>query len=167
MIVFDLKCEQGHQFESWFRSSSAYEDQKTAGLIECPFCGSVEVEKAPMAPNVAAKGNQKADVPAPAQTVTEPAPVALAASAPTMAAPSPELRQLAEKAAKAMADLQQHVEKNCEDVGKSFAEEARKIHYGESEERGIYGESSLEEAKDLIEEGIEVMPLPGVRRTDA
>ena len=162
MIVFDLKCEEGHLFESWFRSSSAYEEQKAAGLIECPYCGSPEVEKAPMAPNVGAKGNQKTEV-----VTDKPKALDVATPAPTMAAPSPELRELANKAAKAMADLQQHVEKNCENVGKDFAEEARKMHYGESEERGIYGESSLEEAQDLIEEGIDVMPLPGVRRTDA
>lgn len=163
MIVFDLKCEEGHQFESWFRSSSAYEEQRNAGLVECPYCGSSAVEKAPMAPNVAAKGNQKASVPAVSGDDT-PAPVPAVGAAVT---PSPELRALAEKAAAAMAELHAHVEKNCEDVGDKFAEEARKIHYGESEERGIYGESSLEEAEELLEEGIDVMPLPGVRRTDA
>ena len=163
MIVFDLKCDQGHLFESWFRSSAAYDEQLASGLVECPYCGSTHVEKAPMAPNVGAKGNQKLE------TVQKAAPPSVPEQAPasTMAAPSPELRELADKAAKAMADLQQHVEKNCENVGKDFAEEARKIHYGEAEERGIYGESSLEEAQDLLEEGIDVMPLPGVRRTDA
>lgn len=161
MIVFDLKCEEGHLFESWFRSSSAYDEQLAAGLVECPYCGSTHIEKAPMAPNLGAKGNQKQETAVKAPSVPNQAPGA------TMAAPSPELRELAEKASKAMADLQQHVEKNCENVGKDFAEEARKMHYGEAEERGIYGESSLEEAQDLIEEGIDVMPLPGVRRTDA
>lgn len=161
MIVFDLKCEEGHQFESWFRSSSAYEEQRDAGLVECPYCGSSSVEKAPMAPNVAAKSNQKSPAPVVATKGDTAATVGAAA------APSPELRALAEKAASAMAELQAHVEKTCENVGDKFAEEARKIHYGESEERGIFGESSLEEAEELLEEGIDVMPLPGVRRTDA
>ena len=165
MIVFDLKCSDGHLFESWFRSSSAYEEQKTAGLVECPYCGSVEVEKAPMAPNVAAKGNQRSEpVNIAAQPQPEETPAKAVAPAPKL---SPELKELAEKAASAMAELQSHVEKHCEDVGKEFAEEARKIHYGETEERGIYGESSLEEAQELLEEGIDVMPLPGTRRTDA
>ncbi len=163
MIVFDLKCEEGHQFESWFRSSSAYEEQRDAGFVECPYCGSSVVEKAPMAPNVAAKGNQKTSAPA-ISVEDAPAPAPAVGAAVT---PSPELRALAEKAASAMAELHAHVEKNCENVGDKFAEEARKIHYGESEERGIYGESSLEEAEELLEEGIDVMPLPGVRRTDA
>lgn len=165
MIVFDLKCSDGHLFESWFRSSSAYEEQKSAGLVECPYCGSVEVEKAPMAPNVAAKGNQRAEpVNISANPLPEETPAKAVAPAPQL---SPELKELAEKAASAMAELQSHVEKNCENVGKDFAEEARKIHYGETEERGIYGESSLEEAQELLEEGIDVMPLPGTRRTDA
>lgn len=177
MIVFDLKCEHNHQFESWFRSSSAYEEQRDAGLVECPYCGSTSVVKALMAPNVATKGNQKSELPAAAETPTNrpagpempgnmpvPAPMLSVGAA---SSPSPELKALAEKAAAAMAELQTHVEKSCENVGDNFAEEARKIHYGESEERGIYGESSLEEAEELLEEGIDIMPLPGSRPTDA
>ncbi len=165
MIVFDLKCEQGHQFESWFRSSSAYEEQLAMALVECPHCGSVDIMKAPMAPNVAAKSNQQTGKAVPASaSVPEAGPVATAKSAMTA---TPELQQLVKQAEEAMAKVQRHVEENCENVGKNFAEEARKIHYGETEERGIYGESSLEEAKDLLDEGIEVMPLPGARRTDA
>lgn len=163
MIVFDLKCSEGHLFESWFRSSTAYEEQKAAGLVECPYCGNVDVEKAPMAPNVATKGNQRSE-PVNIAAQPEETPAKAVAPAPKL---SPELKALAEKAASAMAELQSHVEKNCENVGKDFAEEARKIHYGETEERGIYGESSLEEAQELLEEGIDVLPLPGTRRTDA
>lgn len=163
MIVFDLKCSEGHLFESWFRSSSAYEEQKTSGLIECPYCGTTDVEKAPMAPNVGAKGNQRAETITSVSDLPE-MPAKAVAPAPKM---SPELKALAEKAASAMAELQNHVEKTCDNVGKDFAEEARKMHYGEAEERGIYGESSLEEAQELLEEGIDVMPLPGTRRTDA
>ncbi len=177
MIVFDLKCELNHQFESWFRSSTAYQEQCDAGLVECPYCGSTSITKALMAPNVATKGNQKPDLPAAAVVpATRPAGTEVAAhmgataplpSVGAASSPSPELKALAEKAAAAMAKLQAHVEKNCENVGDNFAEEARKIHYGEAEERGIYGESSLEEAEELLEEGIDIMPLPGTRPTDA
>lgn len=165
MIVFDLRCEQGHQFESWFRSSSAYEEQVEAGLVECPYCGETSVEKAPMAPNVAAKSNQKTpDAPSPLAKPEPPAPVPSVGAA---AGQSTELRAIAKQAADAMSKLQAHVEKNCENVGDKFAEEARKMHYGETEERGIYGESTPEEASELLDEGIDVLPLPGPSRTDA
>jgi len=160
MIVFDLKCEQNHQFESWFRSSEAYSEQLAAGLVECPYCGSLDVGKAVMAPNVGVKGNQNVQEKI-AHAGSPEEPVASAA----MAASS-ETRELAKKATEAIAKFQAHVEKSCENVGENFAEEARKIHYGESEERGIYGETSIEEAQELLEEGVDVMPLPGVRRTD-
>ncbi|NVJ71310.1 MAG: DUF1178 family protein [Alphaproteobacteria bacterium] len=150
MIVFDLKCSTGHQFEAWFRSSSAYEDQKAAGLVECPHCGSNDVGKALMAPNVASKGNQK----------PEPAPVAASPR-------DPKMQEVVAEAEKVLAKLKDHVETTCDYVGKDFAEEARKIHYGESEERGIYGESTLQETKELLEEGVEIMPLPGLGRKDA
>lgn len=160
MIVFDLKCEQNHQFESWFKSSDAYSDQLAAGLIECPYCGSIDITKAVMAPNVGAKSNQQKSAPAVIAAPVE-EPVASAAMS-----VSKETRELAKKAAKAIAAFQEHVERSCENVGENFAEEARKIHYGEREERGIYGETSIEEAQELLEEGVDVMPLPGVRRTD-
>lgn len=150
MIVFDLKCSSGHQFEAWFRSSSAYEDQLAAGIVECPHCGSIEVSKALMAPNVATKGNQKA----------EPTPVAAKSG-------DANLNQVAAEARKVMEKLRDHVENTCDYVGKNFTEEARKIHYGEAEERGIYGESTAEETKELIDEGVEILPLPGLPRNDA
>ncbi|SDD43054.1 MULTISPECIES: DUF1178 family protein [Kordiimonas] len=150
MIVFDLKCSTGHRFEAWFRSSNAYEEQQAVGLVECPHCGSNEVSKALMAPNVASKGNQKSEV----------ASVAAKAG-------DPKLQEVVEEAQKVLAKLKNHVEANCDYVGDKFADEARKIHYGEAEERGIYGESTLQEAKELLEEGVEVMPLPGLGRKDA
>lgn len=140
-------------FEAWFRSSSAYEDQKAAGLVECPHCGSTEVSKAPMAPNVAAKGNTK----------TDPAP----AVANSVKSVDPKAAELAAEAQKLFSKLRNHVEETCDYVGDKFAEEARKIHYGESEERGIYGESTAEETKELLDEGVEIMPLPGMGRKDA
>lgn len=150
MIVFDLKCSANHRFEAWFRSSSAYEEQKGVGLVECPHCGSNDVSKALMAPNVASKGNQKSEM----------ASVAARAG-------DPKLQEVVAEAQKVLAKLKNHVEANCDYVGDKFADEARKIHYGEAEERGIYGESTLQEAKELLEEGVEVMPLPGLGRKDA
>lgn len=167
MIVFDLKCEHGHQFESWFRSSSAYEEQKQAGLIACPYCDSSSVSKALMAPNVSAKGNQTRVV-ATAQAVEEVSAVPAATKSTSTALPmSPEAKQLAREAAKLLAKLQKHVEATCDNVGDQFAEEARKIHYGEADERGIYGNATLDEAQELVEEGIDLMPLPIPRRPDA
>ncbi|MFC4346248.1 DUF1178 family protein [Kordiimonas lipolytica] len=150
MIVFDLKCSTGHRFEAWFRSSGAYEEQKAAGLVECPHCGTNDVSKALMAPNVASKGNQKSEV----------ASVAARSG-------DPKLQEVVAEAQKVLTKLKNHVEQNCDYVGDKFADEARKIHYGEAEERGIYGESTLKEAKELLEEGVEVMPLPGLGRKDA
>ncbi len=150
MIVFDLKCPENHRFEAWFKSSSAYEEQLAAGIVECPYCGSTEVSKAPMAPNVAAKGNTRAET-APMVHTKDDA----------------KLNELVAEAQKVFAKLRNHVEMNCDYVGDQFAEEARKIHYGEADDRGIYGESTLEETKALLEEGIEIMPLPGSSRKNA
>lgn len=144
MIVYDLKCGKGHVFEVWFGSSSDYDQQKKRGLLECPYCGDSTVEKALMAPNVAAKSNQKPDLPA-------------RRSVGATGEHSPE--QIKEMLAK-LAEMQRQVEESFDYVGEDFAEEARKIHFGETEERPIYGEVNLEEAKELKEEGIDVMPLP-------
>mgnify|MGYP000695562302 CR=1 FL=1 len=156
MIVFDLKCEHGHQFEAWFKSSSAYDEQLAAGHVTCPYCESAEITKAPMAPNVAAKGNQSARGEAPL-----PAPKAETTDAVLSGTGDAKLTELAAEAQKVFAKLKNHVEENCDYVGNKFADEARKIHYGESEERGIYGESTKEETIELLEEGIDIMPLPG------
>ena len=144
MIVYDLKCGKGHVFEVWFGSSSDYQQQKKKGLLECPYCGDGSVEKALMAPNVAAKSNQKPDQPA-------------GRSVGAAGEHSPE--QIKEMLAR-LAEVQRQVEETFDYVGEDFAEEARKIHFGEIEERPIYGEVNLEEAKELKEEGIDVMPLP-------
>ena len=167
MIVFDLICSQEHRFEAWFRSSADYEEQLEAGAITCPVCSDANVRKAPMAPNVAAKGNQQpvvVDVEGDAETsgevpgeTAEQPPRVHAAGVPDM---PPELGRKLRQFARRLRD---HVEQHCDYVGSSFAEEARKIHYGESEERGIYGEATTEESAELEEEGIEIMPLPFVR----
>jgi len=170
MIVFDLKCDNAHVFEAWFGSSAGYEEQKERGLVECPTCGSTDISKAIMAPNVGAKSNQKSmsllDV-APLADVEPAAPVA--APAPTVSKQAPETipAELQEAAEKFIDGMRKHVQDNCDYVGNEFAEEARKIHYGESEERGIFGEATADETAELLEEGVEILPLPGVRRTDA
>ena len=140
MIVFDLRCANAHVFEAWFGSTADYEAQRARGLVACPMCGDVDVGKAVMAPNVAPKGNSR----------PEPANQPMASMDPA--------RVKAMLAA--MAEVQAKVEAECDYVGARFAEEARAIHYGEVENRGIYGETSREEAAALQEEGIAIAPLP-------
>ena len=145
MIYFDLKCGAGHVFESWFGSSAAYEDQRAAAMIACPMCGDTQVAKAVMAPNVAAKGNQRAEA--------RPA----AAPAPPMAEPPPEVV----KAAMAeLARLQAKALEGSQWVGGSFAKRARAMHEGEEEHAPIHGQATPEQALELIEDGITVSPLP-------
>ena len=140
MIRYDLTCDKGHDFDGWFSNSAAFETQAKRGFVECTVCGSAKVQKQLMAPNIGAKSNKKADVP---QKLAA-GPVDPRAQA---------MMQL-------MREMRAHVEQNSENVGDKFAEEARKIHYGEKEERGIYGQATRDEAVSLIEEGIEVHPLP-------
>lgn len=149
MILYDLQCKKGHVFEAWFRDSETYEAQAAAKKVVCPACGSKKVEKAPMAPRLgrSTKGVDEA----------APAPV------PAPPAPSPE----AVKYMQALASLRKHVEANCDYVGPKFPEEARKIHYGETEARNIYGEATPEEASKLADEGVEFQAVPWVRRDDA
>lgn len=178
MIVFDLKCNSGHVFEVWFRSSDDYDTQVKHNEVECPICGSTHVSKAVMAPNVGAKSNQKqSDASSTFVEKTSFQMNEFMSSAPldmeqaSAVSGMPELpEQLQEEMERVMSKVQKHVEENCEYVGENFAEEARKIHYGETSERGIYGESSIEDTEALLEEGIDVMPLPYFRksgRTDA
>ena len=139
MIRYDLECAQGHAFDGWFSDSASFDAQAEAGVVECPVCGTSDVHKALMAPGIPTKSNAKSD----AKPVMQNAPNT----------PAAELTDMIRK-------LRAHVEENSEYVGPRFAEEARKIHYEESEARGIYGEASLQEARELDEEGIEVQPLP-------
>lgn len=154
MIRYALRCDNGHGFESWFASSSAYDRQAKQGLIECPRCGSAKVDKAIMAPQIARKkGRDRISEPAAAPPAT-PAP-----AAETDSSSSLMLSQERELRAK-LRELRDHITKVADDVGPGFADEARKMHYGEIEHRPIFGQASTEEARSLIEEGIEVMPLP-------
>ncbi len=130
MIVYNLRCQNRHEFEGWFKDSAAFDSQAKAGRVVCPICDSKKVEKAIMAPAVAG-----------AKKLT------------TNSDERKKVRQF-------MTGLRKYVQENADYVGPKFAEEARNIHYGKSEERHIYGEATLKEAKDLLEEGVDVAPLP-------
>jgi hypothetical protein len=134
MIRFSLCCDNDHDFEGWFRSNEDFDGQAARGLVTCPACGSANVGKALMAPAI--------------RTAEERAPATLALD--------PDKREMM----KALRDMVRAVKANAEDVGETFPEEARRIHHGEAKARGIYGRASREEARALIEDGIEVAPLP-------
>jgi hypothetical protein len=161
MIRYALNCDQGHAFESWFGNSAAYDKQAKRGLVSCPVCGSVKVEKAIMAPSLAASGRVGTVDPRPIPTPTNPPPLQPAPMPPIppktpVAMMSSAERELRHK----LKELRDHITKNAHYVGQRFPEEARKIHYGETEHRSIYGEASPDEAEQLHEEGIEFHPLP-------
>jgi hypothetical protein len=163
MIRYMLNCEQGHEFESWFSNSAAYDKQTKRGLVTCPACGSGKVEKAIMAPRLSrVDGAEPRPSPMPIPAPTPPAPIQPAPLPPIPPGKSPvaimssQERELRQK----LKELRDHVTKNASYVGARFPEEARKIHYGETEHRSIYGEASPDEAKQLHDEGIEFHPLP-------
>jgi hypothetical protein len=138
MILFTLKCAADHEFEAWFRDNAAFDRQRSRGLITCPDCGSTEVDKALMAPRLAKSGGDKSTAP-----------------------PSPQqVRQM-------LQQLRRHIETHCENVGERFAEEARRIHRGEADARGIYGDATADESRALADEGIEVSRIPWVPASDA
>jgi hypothetical protein len=151
MIRYNLRCDRGHAFESWFQSSSAYESQEKRKLVSCPACGSVKVERAIMAPQIVTKkGRDSAPPVAAPAAATE---VAAPTSTPLLMAQERELRAK-------LKELRDHIVKNADNVGERFPNEARKMHYGDIDHRPIYGEASPEEARSLIDEGVEVSPLP-------
>ena len=132
MIRYALACDHAHQFEGWFGSSADYDDQQVRGLVACPVCASHAVTKQIMAPAVAGTKRKGADEPAPGQQVMM----------------------------EAMGRLRRHVEDNFDDVGDAFASEARAIHEGRSEDRGIYGQATGAEVRDLVEDGVPIAPMP-------
>jgi len=154
MIRYSLVCEHGHAFESWFADSAAYDRQAKRKLVACPHCGSAKVEKAIMAPRLASSKKRKTAVEAPAPEA--PTPGAAAAVPAPVAMISPQEREVRSK----LKELRDHLIKNADNVGSKFPEEARKMHYGETEHRSIYGVASPEEATELADEGIEFHPLP-------
>ncbi len=143
MIKYSLICKQQHAFEGWFSNSEDFDDQKKRGLVTCPFCDTPSIEKSLMAPAVSTK---KSSVPVETNET----------EAVTNAPVTKEYSDAIDK----IREIRDQVQANSENVGNNFPEEARKIHYGESEERGIYGEATGKEVKQLVEEGVAVAPLP-------
>jgi hypothetical protein len=133
MIRYALTCEQAHEFEGWFGSSADFDDQQARGLLECPLCASGAVRKAIMAPAVAGAKRRSQDQ-GPVQTHA--------------------------MMMEAMGRLRRHVEETFDDVGDTFAAEARAIHEGRAEDRGIYGQATSAEVRELVEDGVPIAPLP-------
>lgn len=154
MIRYALSCTNGHDFEAWFRSGVDFDDQQARGYLACPSCGDAAVTKSLMAPAVRPSEVREARVavrPGPASAAGGPA-IQAATGGPAGAAQAEMIARLRELKAAMLA--------SSEDVGTSFAEEARKIHYGEAPARQVHGQASLDDARALVEEGVEVMPLP-------
>jgi hypothetical protein len=170
MILFDLKCSHGHGFEAWFKSGNAYEAQVAAGEIVCPLCGDRGVSKAPMAPRIARFRSEKgrSEAPPPEKPPSEGARTGSGTPAAPQSTPQSALQATlhAEVLAR-LGEMRRQVEENCDYVGDRFAEEARRIHYGEVDPRGIYGEASDAEAADLTEEGIAFSRMPWLPRTNS
>jgi hypothetical protein len=163
MIRFSLRCDNAHEFESWFKDSAAYERMSAAGLVDCPACGDTRVSKALMAPAIRKTRGVKGRAASPPEPVPAPPPAAAEADPQTprlAAGPMPA------QVVALLQRMRQEVEKSCDYLGKDFAKEARRIHEGEAEPRGIYGEATEAEAEALREEGIEVARLPWVPRAD-
>jgi hypothetical protein len=149
MIVYNLVCKSGHEFEAWFRDSAAYDTQANKGRVVCPTCNTRSVSKAIMAPSLAKAGPREEAPPAAAQ-----------ARESQVAGMDPKLTQL-------LTQVRDYVEKNYDYVGPRFSEEARRIYYGETPERQIYGEASADEVKALTDEGVPIAPLPKLPRRDS
>lgn len=154
MIVYNLVCKSGHEFEAWFRDSAAYDAQAQKGRVVCPTCNTRSVTKAMMAPSLA-KSSPKEEAARPS-LARGPGP-----------ALEPQVAGVDPKLAKLLTQVRDYVEKNYDYVGARFPEEARRIHYGETPERQIYGEASADEVKALTDEGVAVAPLPKLPRRDS
>lgn len=139
MIKYSVRCGNTHEFEGWFKDSATFDAQATSGDIVCPHCGNTDVDKAPMSPRISKSSNEGAT-------------------------PESRAREVAERILEAAQQMRKDVEANCDYVGDQFADEARRMHYGETDERGIYGEASDDETRELDDEGIEVYRLPTIRR---
>lgn len=159
MIVFDLKCyDRGHVFEGWFASTADYEKQRSSGMIECPVCGDTQVRKAVMSPAVGAKSNQSRTHATQSSAFSDNSSEDRAISLSN--APSSEQKEKMQALITAVAEAQARMLEKSEWVGGAFADRARAMHYGEEPHKQIHGEVASNEAKALIEEGIEVAPLP-------
>jgi hypothetical protein len=155
MIHYQLRCGQAHGFDGWFKDSASFEKQAKRGLIECPECGGTDVERALMAPSLARRDSLPVPV----------APVSPPVEAP-VAAPEKAVGRLPAQMLAALQRMRAEVEKNCAYVGPDFADQARAMHRGEVEPKGIYGETTEEQAESLADEGIAVAKIPWVPRAD-
>lgn len=149
MIRYTLRCDSAHEFESWFQDSAAYDKQAKRGLVTCPACGSSRIEKSIMAPRVSSKTRSGKSAPD--------APAANAAQQ-QVALISEQERELRAK----LKELHEAITSKADNVGEKFVEEARKMHYGETDQRPIYGQAAPDDAKALIDEGVEIFPLPAL-----
>jgi hypothetical protein len=162
MIVYDVKCHNGHIFTGWFRNSDSFDTQAAAGEIACAECGDIRVMKAIMAPNLASARRREEQVTASPKEGEAPT-----AALPAPAAPTEISAVHAEAAVMQQLRAMRHaIESQCDYVGERFPEEARKIHYGETESRGIYGEATERESQELADEGIEIGHIPWLPRSD-
>lgn len=160
MIKYQLICDKSHEFEGWFGDSAAFESQQESGFLTCPVCGSADVRRALMAPNLASPKTRKTDLAEQQPSAQpEPQPQPQAPQQASVALPPAAARKMQELMSE-MRALQTRIREECRDVGNDFAEEARKIHYGEVEPEGIYGQATAEEREALDEEGIEIMDMP-------
>ena len=182
MIKYQLICDQNHEFEGWFQGSAAYDEQAANGLLCCPLCDSDQVKRALMTPNLASPKRRKSTTPSASDHLPTTEPAA-SVPAPSASVPPASLPSASSRAGHAAAlgrapvmqaeqvqafgaalaelrQLRQKIVKNCRDVGDNFAEEARKIHYGEAEAEGIYGQATQEERESLKDEGIEIFDMP-------
>lgn len=175
MILFVLKCTADHRFEAWFRNGDAYETQAAAKAIACPVCGDTHITKAPMAPRIAKGGRSREEAPRDGGASEAAPEVASGGGGAPAAPPAPatppmpaELRErFAAEVMRQLTEVRRTVETNCDYVGDRFAEEARRIHYGETDPRGIYGEATDKEAEELKEEGVTFGRIPWLPRTNS
>ena len=154
MIHYQLQCSQGHGFDGWFRDSAAFDAQAEQGLLECPLCADTQVSRALMAPAVPKRDRPAPQPPAPAKAEEPGPPVAVVG------------QRMPDQIRAMFQRLRAEVERNCDYVGQEFADEARRMHRGESERRGIYGEATSEQTEALADEGIEVARIPWLPRAD-
>jgi hypothetical protein len=164
MIHYQLRCSEAHEFDGWFKDSATFDRQAALGLVECPTCGNAKVERALMAPSV----STRLALPAPAAEAERQAEApAVPTPAPVPALPPQAMARLPAQMVAVLQRMRAEVEKNCDYVGPGFAEEARRMHRGESDKRGIYGETTPDEAESLAEEGIQIASIPWVPQADS
>lgn len=151
MILYQLRCADEHSFEAWFRDSASYDLQARSGDVECPYCGSTDISKAPMAPHIGSSTSQDDAEAKPAVTDVD----------------ERRASEVAQQILDAVGRIREYAEDNFEDVGEDFADEARKIHHGDTPERGIYGKATEHDAEELEDEGIDFVRLPGAPRRNS